>query len=254
MSKKQRKSSKGHGVTASNWFRFTHYLHPRTLAFSQPTRQQWQQCCSCEACGPSPLLCPQGVVHLENNKSEECCGEESITSYNRECSRQQLRGICQVSHSKHFLKHMNVSRIGWLSCIKTTQPAGKWRYWSDISQLTCVRAAFQYTTLELSAMKAADIHMQTFKDILLGSYRFWHLGFSSWQPRAERINPSHRTTAAPCAARPESKTENFSVSLLSLSTQSPQHVSQVLSERGDLRASGLCSWLLKDVLPKHLQN
>lgn len=73
-------SSKGLQVAASNWFRFAHYLHPRTLAFSQPTQQQWQQCCSCEACGPSPLLCPKGVVYLENNKSEECYGEESITS------------------------------------------------------------------------------------------------------------------------------------------------------------------------------
>lgn len=241
MSKKQRKSSKGHGVAASNWFRFTHYLHPRTLAFSQPTRQQWQQCCSCEACGPSPLLCPQGVVHLENNKSEECYGEESITSYNRECSRQQLRGIFQVSHSKP------ISWNTWTSaelannlqlcfiCITTTQPAGKRRYWSDISQLTCVRAAFQYTPLELSAMKAADIHMQTFKDILLGSYRFWHLGFSSWQPRAERINLSHRTTAAPAWQDLRVKQwiflSVFWVSKLNLTSNNPACQSSVAWER-----------------------
>lgn len=37
----------------------------QSLAFSPPFKQQWQQCCSCEACGPGTSFHTLAVVDLE---------------------------------------------------------------------------------------------------------------------------------------------------------------------------------------------
>lgn len=84
-------------------------------------------------------------------------------------------------------------------------------------QLVCFWTGFLYTSLELSVMKAADIHMQAFKELLYGSYRFRHLGFlSSWHPRAERTNPSQDGNNT-CVTGPESKRGDFFLLSLSVS-------------------------------------
>lgn len=44
--------------------------HPRTLAFSPPFQQQWQQCCSCKACGPGSSFHTLAVVYLEEEYEE----------------------------------------------------------------------------------------------------------------------------------------------------------------------------------------
>lgn len=125
---------------------------------------------SCEACGPSPLPCPQAAVYLENNRGTLRGGEndrflEQFSACRGELQQGTNRGLYFRLLMKNIsCEHVNVSIMSQYH-----------NSLSVFSQLPCLRGAFQSRTT--ARVTAADIHMQTFQDVPFRFLPVW----ASWR-------------------------------------------------------------------------
>ncbi len=168
--------------------------HPRTLAFSPPFKQQWQQCCSCEACGPGSSFHTLAVVYLEEEYEEweqpwawschfpECTNVTFGSSAYRllwqlESSSKESVYTSRRGRNKQatfaFLIHIVYPELHGLLLISCNTAApfftsnnqnqleGKVPNSSVFSGLLPLSSAFLYISAEHSMIKAADFCMPT---------------------------------------------------------------------------------------------
>lgn len=113
--------------------------HPRTLAFTPPFKQQWQQCYSCKACGPGSSFHTLAVVYLEEEYEEweqpwgwnchfaECTNVAFGSSVYRLERFSLYKQTMQEQTSNYNLSDSyHVSWYGY--CLKSSNPASHFLY------------------------------------------------------------------------------------------------------------------------------